>query len=118
MSLFGCGLSHDRNWPNVALRVIAYRDACHHTSINQSALESRIRLRKDVREDISRIRRGVILSNRRSVPADINYHVLNRLSNDGAFVFRHRRMLNNWKFNKKIFLATSPIAEKLLNQLE
>src|ERR1044072_6151463 len=51
------------------------------------------------------------------MPADVDDHVLHWLLDHYAFALRQRRMLHEWKFNKRIFLTLGPIAVKLLGHL-
>src|SRR6185369_3019503 len=110
-------LSNKLDWANVALCVVTKINAGDETSIDKVSLKAGVRLTKDERKDVSGIGCRIVFANRRSMPTNVEDHILNRRSDYRTFALRECRMLNQGKLNKRIFLAPSPVAVKLLRQL-
>ncbi len=110
-------MQNDADWSDIALGVIINADRVNESRIDQCSLKVRVRLLHDERESIGRVSCGVIFTDRRTGPANLNDDVGDGLLNYDALALGERRMLDEREFDERIFFAARPIAEKLLRHL-
>jgi len=92
------------------LGVVTEADACRQSRIDHRTLEPRIGLPKDERENVGGIGRGIVLADRRSLPAKLDKNVLNGLVDDNALAPGKRRVVDKWEFDKRV-IRLCPVAE-------
>src|SRR6185369_10256539 len=107
-------LRDKRDWSNVALCVVTQINARNQTRIDEVTLKSRSLLTQDERKHVGSVSCWIIFADRRTMPTDVDDHVLHRLLNHYTFALWQRWMLHEREFNKRIFLALGPVAIKLL----
>src|SRR5207245_6548188 len=96
------GLKDDVDRSDISLRVVTDCDAVNQSCVDQVSLKSGIGLLHDERKSIGRISRGVILTDRWTLPADLDQNVRDWLLDNVSFALGQRWVFDQRELRERI----------------